>query len=313
MKNEDCRIENNILVNKCHSKNKFCFKNKCHSKNKKISNSINIYGDVYILDNNHIIKINREVTKKEYLDSEIKIQEYVAKHGLAPKIYQYYYDPISTNTNTNTRCYIIMENLLEKGYRTLYDLYESPDTKIIPDICLKTLKKAVSKLHKIGIAHKDLHSMNILYNPTKNKIKFIDFGISEKFNTINKAILLEKWNQLMSIKKYIKGSWNKYGFIDMKFTGNFLLSYLLLEELLGSKKQVYAYVNVLESTLKQDPKIVENIRKLINLKTKYNNASSSTRKYLEQEYKKEIQIIKNKKFTYKQYKHLLIYQNDKIK
>lgn len=314
-----CVIKDKHLQEKCSNKNTYCYKNKCHSTSTKLSSSMNRYGIVYILDNNHVIKISKEHENENELIKEIQIQKYTSKYKLAPKIYQYYfehendkeYTSVLKNENKNKKMYIVMENLLTKGYRTLYELYEKTN-KTIPDECIEIIIKNIKKLHGIGVSHRDLHSMNILYNENTKKIKFIDFGLSIKTDSINSAIVLEKWSQVMKLPRDIKGSWKKYDFYYNKFgDSSFKLCHLMFCELYNNNtNNINTYLNSLQNVLVNKPKVVESIHKLIKMKKIYNKASSKKREHLKKVYEKEIAIIKNKNFDPRNYIKLILYQTD---
>src|SRR5574343_589700 len=194
-----CKINKHVLSKKCNDSKSVCYKNTCVPKKKQISNDTNKYGDVFVLDNKYkmILKVNREPEETiNKLSNEVTIQNYVSKYDLAPRIYEYYVESLSKRH----KYYIIMENLTEKGYQSLYELYEKTG-KQMPDKTIIELKRAIQKLHYIKIAHRDLHSMNIFYNKEQNKIKFIDFGRSVKCKTVENAILLEDWEQLHKVKE----------------------------------------------------------------------------------------------------------------
>ncbi len=145
-----------------------------------------------------IIKWNKYPEHKNDMIHEIKMQNIAYTIGLAPKIISFYQD--------QNHMYIIMTNLNNHGYETLYSLYrkkrqdpnkKDPDQyKKIPKKITNKLIDVVNKLHSIGISHRDLHAGNIFYNKKLNDIKIIDFGLSIMYPSKLEAHLNENYKSI---------------------------------------------------------------------------------------------------------------------
>lgn len=206
------QIEINILdklSTKCDKtkcqQGSFCYRNVCYTKKHKFEDR-NQNGKVYVIDQlgyniiNYIVKVNKRDPTKKYTDNEIKVQNYVSKYDLAPKIFKV--------IDTPTKKYFIMENLTDYGF---YDFNTYFKNKTVSSEAINELYKSIQKLHSIGVAHRDLHADNIFYNPTTNKYKFIDYGFAKKTKTEKQACLSEKWIRLAYIGQYYAGPWKKHG------------------------------------------------------------------------------------------------------
>jgi serine/threonine protein kinase len=194
----ECKIVKNKLIKPCEgqptTKGSVCYKNKCKPIKTLLSEN-SADGNVVRLDNGLIAKWNKKHTigsfkypdedferlvTKEVLDdsilgikNEINFQKYLSKHHIAPEIYENYE---YSKQNTSDSVYFFMEDLHKKGYESINNFNPTPARMVLEII------KTVVKMHKLGIAHRDLHGGNIMYNPKINKIKIIDFGraVSEK-------------------------------------------------------------------------------------------------------------------------------------
>jgi hypothetical protein len=75
-----------------------------------------------------ILKWNRD---KKHLDSmmrELRIQNIAYAIGIAPKIYDWYYQPVSIYrfddlVKRDGYLFIFMENLIDKGYKTIFEIF----------------------------------------------------------------------------------------------------------------------------------------------------------------------------------------------
>ena len=142
----------------------------------KITNS-----DVVLYQGNIIIKWNNNPHKdiyKKHLE-EFRIQHLINEydHTLAPMILSYY-----KNDKKNI-IQFSMNNLLTEGYMPIAKLFHKysnirPSEENIINIII-----GIVRLHKLGIAHKDLHTHNIFFNTLHNKVCFIDYGLA--FDTFN--------------------------------------------------------------------------------------------------------------------------------
>jgi len=149
-----------------------CFEDYCFPITKVLSGN-NHFGYVVIVDTDkgkYVVKWN--IRKKDVnMKKEVKFQKEAHRLGLAPKIITYY--------RTKNNFYIYMENLADKGYKSISELYK----KKVPVHVLKKIVKRLCKLHRNGIAHGDIHSENVFYNSKKKKIMFIDFGMSKHYKS----------------------------------------------------------------------------------------------------------------------------------
>ena len=199
-----------------HVKGEKCFKNKCIGVNKVFLDGY--VANVASLDNSVVVKWNIDKMDKNEMIREMRIQNIASSIGVAPRILDYYED--------DDYFYFFMENLVEKGYYSLYDLYIDYDSKgeevlYIPDYILEKVAKTIVKLNKIGIPHNDLHSKNVFYNPKRKHILLIDFGESYYFKSGKEASEMEFYSYnnsqnfpLNTIRKYnnpdevMKSNWN---------------------------------------------------------------------------------------------------------
>lgn len=107
--------------------------------------------------------------------NEIEIMEKLKISGQCNQ-YLVCYD---SHFEEDDKLYIVMEYL---DGCNLFDL--SPDQglkKKRPDILLKFIKEvaeALEYMHNNGVAHKDIHPPNIVYDRRNNRYKLIDFGLS---------------------------------------------------------------------------------------------------------------------------------------
>jgi serine/threonine protein kinase len=68
-----------------------------------------------------------------------------------------------------------------KDYKTLADLLESDEVKLSDDakrVIATNLVRAVSTLHGLGVAHRDLKPDNVLVHPGTRDVVLIDYGLS---------------------------------------------------------------------------------------------------------------------------------------
>jgi serine/threonine protein kinase len=204
-----CRGQNDLNGPKC-------YKNICSKVESVVSTEDNFLGNVVLIndpDNPNeqlIVKWNRFSEERENMLSELRLQNAAYSLGLAPRILDSYED--------GEHFFIIMKNLIKMGYKTVHDLFMKDilheywegegglDDLNVPEKVLYLIGKGLDKLHDHGIIHGDLHPKNVFYNPTLDKILFIDFGHSKKFATKKEAELHEKFNFTYWVTYYGKGS-----------------------------------------------------------------------------------------------------------
>ena len=129
-------------------------------------------GTVVMLENNMIVKWNNEPEDVEDMLNEIRLQNAAVAIGLAPKILGYYRE--------RDYFYVFMENLVAKGYKTVWELYHKDGELKVPNNVLRLTAKGICKLNQMGISHGDIHAENVFYNSKKKKVMFIDFGMAEQ-------------------------------------------------------------------------------------------------------------------------------------
>lgn len=116
--------------------------------------------------------IIKKLSKIGITNEEITKTKIASDNNLAPKVY--------SNENKNI---LVTEHLDEnKGWYLLfnYEKKNGKSKKLNNLIC-----SAINKLNKINIVHNDLQEINILYNPSRKKIYFIDFENSKFINETN--------------------------------------------------------------------------------------------------------------------------------
>lgn len=191
-----CKGQNKLKGNKC-------FRNFCYRVRDILSSKDNFLGNVVLIDNPNdpneklVCKWNRYREHRENMLNEVKMQNIAYTLGIAPKIIETYED--------GTYFYIIMENLIKKGYNTIYNIYMKNilnnywegdgglENLYIPENVLQLIGKGLNQLHNHGIIHGDLHPQNVFYNTKTHQIMFIDFGLSKKFYSKQEAIDNEKF------------------------------------------------------------------------------------------------------------------------
>ena len=143
----------------------------------------------YILDNIYENHINNWLY-------EYKLGSKVGKEKIGPKMYDihFIYDK-QLNKLFNI---IIMEHI---NGPTLYN-YTLNNTLNTSQV--KLLETTIDKLHKMGIAHGDLHLNNIMVVIDKKKIRFciIDYGYAKD----KKKLINNQFNQNKQIMKYINNN-----------------------------------------------------------------------------------------------------------
>lgn len=176
---KQCKGQKNVHGSKC-------YKNRCKSVTRVLSSDSNVYGNVVLIKDGKksiVVKWNRYSEELENMIMELKMQNIAHSLKLAPKILDAYKD--------GKKLFIIMENLLSKGYDTIHNIFKR--TKIPKEVLL-LISKGLCKLHKAGISHGDLHPLNVFYNPKKHKIMFIDFGFAQRHSSPMKARKEEKFD-----------------------------------------------------------------------------------------------------------------------
>ena len=161
----------------------FCNQKKLIIKNKlERTNNINL-GSIKSLFFETPVVI-KNISKIGIENDEIGKTKLASNYNLAPNIY-----------SDKRKNILISEYLNEKnGWYLLYD-YEKKNgqsKKLNNTIC-----KAIKKLDKINIVHNDLQDINILYNPYKEKLFFIDFENSKfisdtKINNTNNKFYIKR-------------------------------------------------------------------------------------------------------------------------
>lgn len=305
---DSCSVVDHKLINSCSDKKNICALNKCIPIIKQLSTEQNIYGHVYSIgDSKMVVKVNKVDLGADYVRNEIKNQMLAYKHGLAPKIYDYYVE--LNKENDGHKYYIVMENLFKKGYKTFEQIFEKE--KISANI-INNLRKSIIKLNNIGIAHKDLHDQNIFYNKKTKKFKFIDYGASKYFSDKKLSIINERWSTIYGLRLY-NGNWDLSNNDYMRLGKNFGLPiWMLMNYFNNDSDKINEYIN--KVNLKLNNEEVRKIENLVNIKQKLRKIRKN-KKEKETFYKtnkKEIAVINGIKDlnNIREYGKLLIYQNE---
>ena len=182
------------------SRGQKCFDNRCYVIERVLSGEDNFFGKVAIVkvvgpngkSNSYVVKWNRSPNDVEDMYKEIRLQGAASAMGLAPKIKSYYRD--------SYHFYVFMENLVNQGYQSIYDLYYDPyedsdNTDIkLPKKLIRLIAQGLCKLNNMNISHGDAHPQNVFYNPQKNKVMFIDFGLANHHDSPESAMSEEKFD-----------------------------------------------------------------------------------------------------------------------
>ena len=120
------------------------------------------FGSVTLNADGTVTKTYTRQVPEQSQKNEAYFQTKAAEIGLAPKV-------ISTGSNR-----IVMERA--NGVVAAYF-----DKKTQAMIAEKTID-ALKELHKIGIAHNDVHPGNVFYDPATKKVQLIDFGNSSNLS-----------------------------------------------------------------------------------------------------------------------------------
>ncbi len=135
---------------------------------KKKNKSYSHFANIAILENNVIVKWNRNKDDKSKFYIEVRYQNIMYVNKLGVKIHQYY--------QTKDNIYIFMDNLLFLKYKPLdYILKKNKFNQNIAE----NIAKAIDRMHRLCLIHGDIHESNIFYNLKTNDVKFIDFEKSE--------------------------------------------------------------------------------------------------------------------------------------
>ena len=166
-----CKVPNNIHV---QLQNKF----------PDIGNQINhgSYGRVFNMNNsNSVLKVFANSTNDVLkLTKEINMAVFLSKKHIGPAVH------FRNITYFNEIPYGII--VFEKYEATLDSLIRNKNiSHIVKEDAIIQSRNLVSKIHNLGIVHRDLHSENFMYKPENSnnidnfvKVCIIDFGSSEK-------------------------------------------------------------------------------------------------------------------------------------
>lgn len=122
------------------------------------------------------------------MQNEVNLTRLAGEDGIGPKVYDAYL--------CQDRLYIRMEYLEGEP------LEAWTETRILSEEDRKNLLGAVKRLHKLGIAHQDLHSGNILVQEGldgKLVFRIIDYGFAEKCDTMMKTERAQVTNMLQEM------------------------------------------------------------------------------------------------------------------
>jgi len=196
---------------------KKCYRNECLDVIDLISTSdtSSTFGNIVRVRDNHnhtyVVKWNRYRNNINEFKYEVRIQKAAFTIGVAPEIFQVY----EQKYKTAGYIYIFMADLIRAGYESiakLYGVYNSKHVQTgfkklkkgelgdIPEATIEKIAEAVKKLHTIRVAHGDIHTGNVFYNPITKKVLLIDFGLSEMYATSEDAW---KYEEYYGSKKYV--------------------------------------------------------------------------------------------------------------
>ena len=119
-----------------------------------------------------ILKTNSDLEEIERISREIKILS-ILKNNYIIQLYE-------TITNEK-KVYIIMEYIKGKDLSDLINDNKSQITENLISYYFRQLISCIEYIHTLGIAHRDIKPENILISSYNNKIKLIDFGLSNSY------------------------------------------------------------------------------------------------------------------------------------
>lgn len=121
-----------------------------------------------------VLKIlNKKKNKYKNVLNEVSVLNHLKEH--CEQYFLCYIDFMEDDDNY----YILTEFLGE--YKTLDDYIYDQRGMQPPESSYQIIKNLVmglQELHRLGVGHHDIKPQNIMINPTNNKIKYIDFGLS---------------------------------------------------------------------------------------------------------------------------------------
>lgn len=130
------------------------------------------YGDVSLTSDGNVIK------KGQLGQDEIKIQQEMAKAGIAPDVKSHVWTAKAPN-NGGARMGIVEMSLAKgKPYEELEGTLTDKQKAKAAEAYLKCQKT----MHMKGIAHGDFHEQNFFFDTKTGKGTAIDFGLSERGN-----------------------------------------------------------------------------------------------------------------------------------
>lgn len=112
-------------------------------------------------------------------ENEVSNQSLAAKAGLAPRILSSELGPKATRSEISD--VLRMGRVaMERAPGRLMESFDSPDQKVGNTTVSNSYWALRGKLHKLGIAHNDLHDHNVFIDPNSGKATAIDFGLAQK-------------------------------------------------------------------------------------------------------------------------------------
>jgi len=130
------------------------------------------YGDVSLTKDGTIIK------KGQLGQDEIKVQQEMAKAGIAPDVKSHVWTAKEPKGNEARMGIVEMSLAKGKPYEEIQSTLTDKQKAKAAEAYLKCQKT----MHMKGIAHGDFHEQNFFFDPKTGKGTAIDFGLSERGN-----------------------------------------------------------------------------------------------------------------------------------
>lgn len=116
------------------------------------------FGSVTLNKDGTVTKtFNKAISEKSF-NNELAFQNIAAKAGLAPKLLGYKAGSF----------------IMERANGKVATEYDQVTRRLIATKTIEALKE----LHKVGVAHNDVHPGNVFYDEKTKKVQLIDFGMA---------------------------------------------------------------------------------------------------------------------------------------
>ncbi|CAK7994654.1 Hypothetical protein POVR1_LOCUS178 [uncultured virus] len=103
-------------------------------------------------------------------------------------------------TRFNVTCESLKSALDEPLLQTIYARLQKtldlePKIHELRVVLMKS-SEVLAHLHEIGILHRDVSEDNVVYNPTTQEVKFIDYGMSQMISDLPSVLDVESYQEL---------------------------------------------------------------------------------------------------------------------